>query len=254
MPRCPNYPNGCECEKCREEDKGVAGGLSMAMAGDRARDRKQQEKKDRIAALEAEVAELRAQIDDFNSHQPSDGETTGQMYERLVAGWTDEEIIEHILYWRGKSDKERGVDWGIARRDRLVKHQKGMVEAARTKLFNVRKAAKQFMQGQRFDLLTKAVERADRAEKREENTREWYGVRIRRLTELLKEYPAIWEAAACILANGTANPQERYNNALARCKAMAECILDVVKKATPEDFEKTLAGVKRGAERILEIP
>lgn len=54
---------------------------------------------------------------------------------------------------------------------------------------------------------TEAVERAEKAEKALEWTRQWYADRFRRIEDIAKR-EGIWEEVACIYANGTASADE----------------------------------------------
>ena len=108
-----------------------------------------------VDVLEEDRAELRAQLEDYNGADTRDGLGTKSMYAQLVQGWSNEHIIDHIMFWRDKSTRGIYADWGIARRDRVCTHHRIMAKNARSKLGRVKSAAKEWMVGQNFEAVVK---------------------------------------------------------------------------------------------------
>jgi hypothetical protein len=74
-----------------------------------------------------------------------------EMYVGMVSNWTQDEIVNHIIYWRDKSD---GLTAEVER-DRTVKHLRLRITALSKKLTATRKAAIEFMRGRAFDDLVR---------------------------------------------------------------------------------------------------
>lgn len=74
-------------------------------------------------------------------------EPDAEMYRKLVAEWPDEKIVEHILYWRAKSD---GITLEVAK-DKEVQHLRRKIRALQNKVKATRHAAIEFMRGRAFD-------------------------------------------------------------------------------------------------------
>ena len=77
-----------------------------------------------------------------------------KMYHDLVASWTQEQVVEHIMYWREKSD---GLTKEVEA-DKLVKHLRRRIQALTRKLRTVREAAVNYKRCRDFSALVRAME------------------------------------------------------------------------------------------------
>lgn len=82
-----------------------------------------------------------------------------QMYQSLVAKWTDDQIVDHILYWRAKSDEAMLK----THTDRHIEHLRRRIMALTKLRLATRNAAIEFRRGREFDrLVSDYVARAER--------------------------------------------------------------------------------------------